>query len=128
MSSLRMTSMIDSSRLETGCEWQQRDIPRLLDGVGEPALVRRAYARNTSRDNLTPFGHKCVKQLHVLVIDVVNLLDAESAHFLAAKVLLLLSGDGFIAARRPLPGAPRPSSGFRHGLTLPRHTGHRRRW
>src|ERR1051326_6721957 len=127
MSSLRMTS-INSPRSETGCERQQRDIPCLLDSVGEAALVRRANARNPPRNDLTPLGDKSVQQLYVLVVDIVDLLDAEAAHFLSPEVLLFLCGDGFIAAGRPLPRASRSSPGFCHGLGLPRHTGHGRRW
>src|SRR5712692_4070711 len=63
-------------------------------------------------ERIDDINYKDVKLLHVLVIDVVNSLDAETAHFFAAEILLLLSGDGFIAARRPLPGASGSSSGF----------------
>src|SRR5205085_10586086 len=59
---------------------------------------------------------------HVLVVDIVDLLDAEAAHLLAAEILLLLSGNCLVAARGPLSRAARSSFGFWHGLSLrPRH-------
>src|SRR5262245_50584858 len=105
MSSLRITSMSSSSSLERRRERQQRDVPRLLDRVRQPPLVRSAHARNAAGDDLAPFRHERVQQLHVLVIDVVDLLDAETAHLLAPEVLLLAGDDRLVASRRPLPCA-----------------------
>src|SRR5271157_1314721 len=85
MSSLSITSMAISSRLELRRERQQRDVARLLDGVREPPLVRRAHARDAARHNPAPLRHKGVQHLHVLIVDVVHLLDAETAHLLAPR-------------------------------------------
>jgi hypothetical protein len=88
-SSLSMTSMRVSSCLELRRERQQGDVARLLDGVGEPPLVRRAHARNAARDDLAALRHEGVQRLDVLVIDVVDLLDAETAYLLAPEILFL---------------------------------------
>src|SRR4051812_4639126 len=114
MSSLRMTSMSRSPYLKRRRERQQRDVPRLLDRVREPPLVRSADARNAPGNDLPPLRHERMQQLRVLVIDVVDPLDAETAHFLAPEVLLLLGDDSLVASRRPLRGAPWSSSRFRH--------------
>jgi hypothetical protein len=39
-------------------ERQQSNIARLLDGAGEPALVRGADTGETPRHNLAAFGYK----------------------------------------------------------------------
>src|SRR5579863_8544129 len=98
MSSLSMTSMAISSRLELRRERQQRDVARLLDGVGETPLMGRAHARDPPRHNLAALGHKGVQHLHIFVIDVIDLLHAEPAHLLAPEILLFLRGDRLVAA------------------------------
>src|ERR1700687_3961212 len=98
-----MTSMV--RLLELRRERQQGDVARLLDGVGEPPLMRGANAGDAARDDLAALRHKGVQQLYILVIDVVDLLDAEPANFLAPEICFLLRGDGLIAARGPLTGA-----------------------
>src|ERR1035441_2977813 len=106
ISDLRMTSIPDFlPPLELRRERQQRDVARLLDGVGQAPLMRSADAGNAARDDLAPFRHEGVEHFHVLVIDVVDLLDAEPAHFLAPEKLLLLGGYRFVAAGGPLRGA-----------------------
>ena len=45
---------------------------------------------------------KRVQQPHVLVVDVVDLLDAEAAHLLAPEILLLAGRDRLVAAGGPL--------------------------
>src|SRR5437763_15952404 len=89
--------------------------------------MRGAHARNASGNDLTPFGHERVQQLGVFVIDVVDLLDTETAHFLAPEILLFLCDDSLVASSGPLPGAAWSSSRFRHRLTLHRPAGHYRR-
>src|SRR4051812_27095123 len=81
--------------------------------------MRCAHARNAAGDDLAPLRDEGVQQLHVLVIDIVDLLDAEAAYLLVPEVLFLLGGDSLVTARGPLRGAAWSSSGFRHGLTLP---------
>src|SRR5580765_4260176 len=119
MSSLRMTSIVISSCLVARRERQKSDVARLLDRVGQTPLVRRAHAADPPRNNLPALGDKCVQHLDVFVVDVVDLLDAEPAHFLAPEVLLLLSGNRLVAAGGPLAAADGSSAfGFRHGLCL----------
>src|SRR5436190_12332779 len=122
MSSLRITSIGISSCLVTRRERKQRDVTRLLDRVGEPPLVRGAHARDAAGDDLAALGHEGVKHLHVLIVDVVDLLDAEPANFLAPEISLLSACDRLIATGGARTGAHGPSSTttrFGHGLYLP---------
>ena len=95
----------------------------------QPPLVRGAHARNAARDDLAALRHEGVQHLHVLVVDVVDLLDAEAAHLLAPEILFLLGGDGLVAAGGALRRAAWSSSWFRHvaSLCLLGHARHRRR-
>jgi len=68
-------------------EWQQGDIPGLLDGAGQAALVRSANAGEPPRHNLAALGHKSLQQPDIAVRDCVNLLSAELAHLFAAEEL-----------------------------------------
>ena len=62
--------------------------------------MRRAHAGNAPRRDLAALGDERVQQPHVLVVDVVDLVDAEPAHLLAPEILLL-AGDRFVAAGGP---------------------------
>ena len=66
-------------------ERQQGDVARLLDGVGQAALVRRAHAGQTAGNDLAAFRHEGGEQAHVLVVDAVDFLDAEFANLLATE-------------------------------------------
>ncbi len=77
-------------------EWQQRDVARPLDSHAQPALVPRANARHSPRQNLSALLHELRQDVRALVVDEVHLLDAELAHLLLTKILAL---------------APRPASG-----------------
>src|ERR1035438_2468184 len=81
--------------------------------------MRRTYTRDPARHNLAPLRHERVQHLHIFVIDIVDLLDAEPAYFLAPEILLLLSRNRFIAARGPLRGAAWSSFRFSHYATSP---------
>ena len=111
-----MTSMV--RLLELRRERQQGDVARLLDGVGEPPLVWGAHAGDAARDDLAALRHEGVQQLHVFIVDVVDLLDAEPADFLPPEILFLLRGDGFIATRGPLARAAWSSFKFGHEISL----------
>src|SRR5512146_2838002 len=89
---------------------QQGDVARALDGGRKPALVRRAHAGQATGNDLAPLGHKLLQQAHVLVIDVVNFLDAELAHLLAAEKLAatFAAAVGPVAAFGPVGPALRP--------------------
>src|SRR5581483_8910003 len=100
-SSLRMTSMI-SSRLQSRSKRNQRNAARLLDRFTQAFLVRSADARYATGRDLASLGNKAIEQSRVLIVNIVDLLDAESAHFLAPEVLFLSGSDGLIAAGRSL--------------------------
>src|ERR1035437_288816 len=68
-------------------EGQQGDIPGLLDGAGQAALVLGADAGQTAGHNLAPLGHKALQQTDIAVWNRVNLLGAELADLLAAEEL-----------------------------------------
>src|SRR5260370_41855190 len=111
MSSRSMTSIVAS---DLRCERQQRDVAGLLDRVGQTPLARSANARDAARHDLAPLGDECVQHLDVFVIDVVDLLDAEAAHFLAPEILLLLGEHRLVATGGTLRCAAWSSSGFCH--------------
>src|ERR1039458_1132026 len=114
--------------LELRRERQQGDVARLLDGVGKAPLVRRAYARNAAGDNFSPLRHEGVKHLDVLIVDVVDLLDAEPAHLFAPEILFLLGGNRLVAAGGTLRRAAWSSFRFRHGLCILRQARKGRAW
>src|SRR6266403_140183 len=68
-------------------ERDERDVARLLDRLRQPALVRGAHARNAARRDLAALGNEGSEQPHVLVVDVVDPIDAEPAYFLAPEIL-----------------------------------------
>src|SRR6185312_6975300 len=81
--------------------------------------MRRADSRNAPRRDLAALGNEGVQQAHVLVIDVVDFIDAEPAHFLAPEILLL-AHHGFVAAggtRGTADGSA--ASGLCHNYSLP---------
>src|ERR1017187_2201105 len=84
-------------------ERQQRDVARLLDGIGQAALVRRAHAGQTPGNDFARLGHKLPEQAHVLVIHAIDLLDAELANFLAAEEF----PSAFARSARTSAGTPR---------------------
>ncbi len=64
---------------------QQGDVPRLLDGARQSALVRGAHTGQTAGDDLAPLGDKLLQQPHIAVVDGVDLLHAELADLLAPE-------------------------------------------
>ena len=56
-----------------------------------------ANTRYTARRDFPAFGDEAQKKLRVFIVDVVDLVDAEPAHFFSPEVLLLGRGDGFVA-------------------------------
>src|SRR5690606_38927580 len=64
---------------------QQGDLPRPLDGRLQGALMLGARTRDAPRLNLAALGNERRQGLHVLVVDVVDLLDAEAADAAAAE-------------------------------------------
>src|SRR5256884_6543545 len=48
---------------------QQRDVARPLDGHAQPALVARAHARHSARQNLSALLHELRQDVRALVVD-----------------------------------------------------------
>src|SRR5262249_27221415 len=63
----------------------ERDLARALDRRLQFALVHRAGARDAPRQDLAALGDERPDQLHVLVVDVVDLVRAELADLAAAE-------------------------------------------
>ena len=76
---------------------QQGDVPSLLDGAGQAALVRGADTGEPPRHNLAALGHKALQQTNIAVRNRIDLLGAELADLLAAEKLAASAR----AARRP---------------------------
>jgi hypothetical protein len=66
-------------------ERKQGDIPGLLDGAGQAALVSGANAGEPPGHNLAALGYKLLQEPHVAVGNRIDLLRAELADLLAAK-------------------------------------------
>jgi hypothetical protein len=103
-------------------EWQQGDVPGLLDGTSETALVRGANASETPWNDLSALSHKALQKANIAVRDSVNLLGAELADLLAAEKLSTTARPAGWAATRTAGGWPsagagwtRAGSGFRSG-------------
>jgi len=71
--------------LVPGRKRQQRNVPRLLDGASQTALMRSANTGQPPRHNLAALGHELPQQLYVAVRNRVDLLGAELANLLAAE-------------------------------------------
>ena len=93
---------LSTNHWHPGSRTAQRDVARLLNGVGQAALMRGAHPSQAARHDLARFGHELPQQPHVLVIDAVDLLDAELANLLAAEEF----PSAFALSSRPVPGRP----------------------
>src|SRR5690242_1494954 len=88
-------SGISTSRLVAGSwqpaaslsrrERQQSNVARLLDGGAQSALMWRANPSQPAWDDFAALGDKAREQADILVVDGVDLLDAELADLLAAE-------------------------------------------
>ena len=83
----------------TRCERQQRDIPCLLDRLGQAPLVRGANAREPPRHNLAALSHKPLQQANIAIRDCVDLLRTELANLLAAEEFAASAGTAAGPAR-----------------------------
>src|SRR5438477_8064078 len=66
---------------------QQGDVAGLLDGRRQTVLVRRAYAGQAPRNDLAALSDELAEHAVILVVDVLDFLDAELANFLAPEKL-----------------------------------------
>jgi hypothetical protein len=71
---------------------QQGDVPGLLDGASEAALVGGANAGEPPGHDLAALGHKALQQADIAVGYRVDLLGAELADLLAAEELAAAAG------------------------------------
>jgi hypothetical protein len=62
---------------------QERYVARTLDGFGQHALVRSARSTDATRQDFAALGNEALKELHILVINEVNLLATEAADLAA---------------------------------------------
>jgi hypothetical protein len=84
---------LQSQRLLVPCgKRQQGDVPGLLDGAGQTALMRGANTGEPTGHDLAAFGHKPLQQPNVAVRDRVNLLGAKFADLFAAEKLAASAG------------------------------------
>jgi hypothetical protein len=60
---------------------QERYVARALDGFGQHALVRSARSTDATRQDFPALRNEALKELHILVINEVNLLSTEAADF-----------------------------------------------
>jgi hypothetical protein len=77
---------------------QERYVASALDGFGQHALVRRARSTDTTRQDFAALRNKALKQLHVLVINEINLFPAEAADFAAMHASASAATSASIAA------------------------------
>src|SRR5579864_9235046 len=68
-------------------KWQQGNIARLLDRQRQTPLVRRAHACQAPGHDPPAFRHELRQQTDVLVVDGLDLFDAELANLLAPEIL-----------------------------------------
>jgi hypothetical protein len=68
-------------------EWQQGNITSLLDRQRQPSLMRCANPSQPPRDNSPALRHELRQQTNVLIVDRLDLFDAELANFLAPEIL-----------------------------------------
>ena len=71
---------------------EQGDVPGLLDGAGQTALVGGANAGESTGHDLATLGHKPLQQPDITVRNRVNLLGAELADLLAPEELAAAAG------------------------------------
>jgi len=84
-----------------GCKGQQGDVPSLLDGTGQAALVLGAYTCEPTGHDLAALGHKPLQQTNIAVGDRVNLLRAKLADLFAAEKLAATAGSTGRPTARP---------------------------
>src|SRR5882724_2116029 len=70
-------------------ERHQRDVARTLDCFAQPSLVARARARHAAGKNLAAILYERVQHVGFLVVNVIDLIHAETAHLALAEKLAL---------------------------------------
>src|SRR5580692_11517587 len=80
-------------------EWQQRNIPRLLDRQRQPSLMRCANTGQAPGHDSPALCHELRQQTNVLVVDGLDFFDAEFANLLAPEILAATRAAFATAAR-----------------------------
>src|SRR6185369_17353783 len=93
-------------------ERKQRGDARAFDRALQLALMKRAGAGDAARQDLPALRDELLQHLHVLVVDVFELLDAELADALAAIEELLLAALSARSSGGCATTAFRPSSSW----------------
>ena len=75
-------------------EGQQGDVARALDGERHLALMFRAVARNAAGQDLSALRDEAAELARVLIVDVIYLVHAERADFLAGTTASVTSDHG----------------------------------
>ena len=83
-----------------GTEWNQRKVPSPLDRGGHRALVLGADAGLAAGLYLPPVGHVPAKAVSVLVVYVLDMVNAEAANLSAAVVARPASSESTRSAAR----------------------------
>ena len=78
---------------------QKRHMPRVLQRDGQPTLVLGAGAGLAARLDLGAVGQEAAQPHQVLVVDVVDLVDAELANLAARRVLAARAPAGATRSR-----------------------------
>src|SRR5437773_1071406 len=92
--------------LLVGCVRDQRELARTHECRPELPLVHRTRARDAPRQNLGALGNERHQQLHVLVVDVVDLVRAELADLSTPEHRTALTAFLCRPSRRTAPAAP----------------------
>src|SRR5487761_242669 len=95
---------VPATALQFRRERQKRDILRAFNRNRQPALMTRARAGHSPRENLAALLNERLENLRLLVVDQIDFIDAEAADFLFANVV------AFSAARPGRPAASGPAS------------------
>src|SRR5579872_2389742 len=103
------------------CERQQGDIPCLLDGARQTALVGSTDTREPPGHDLATLGNELLQKTNVPIGDGIDLLGAELADFLAAEELATSAGSAAGASA----GTSTGSAAGPAGSTTARPTGGR---
>lgn len=60
-------------------------MPRALDGCRQLSLMPGTVARNAAWDNLAPIGQEIFQRLDIFIVDVGDIVGAETANFSLEK-------------------------------------------
>src|SRR6476646_9768959 len=109
-----------AGRLRAGCAACKRhegDVPRSLNRYAQPALMPRAHAGHSARQNFSALLHELRQDVRAFVVDEIHLLDAELANLLLAEILTLPARPSARTTRSARASAARPAFAPRAAMT-----------